>query len=61
MIPQTTGTLQAGVSFTRQPSVTVRLDMKAGKLSGLTDGLDAVRQAVYVILSVERYDYLIHS
>lgn len=61
MIPQTNGTLQAGVSFTRQPSDTIRLDIASGKLSGMTDGLDAVRQAVYVIVSVERYDYLIHS
>ena len=27
----------------------------------MVDGLEAVRQAVYVILNVERYQYLIHS
>lgn len=61
MIPKTNGALEAGVSFTRPPSKTIRLDFEKERLVGFTDGLDSVRQAVYVILSVERYDYLIHS
>lgn len=61
MIPKTDGRLQAGITFAVQPSKTIRLEARTGRLSGLTDGLAAVQQAVYVILNVERYTYLIHS
>ena len=60
MIPKTDGRLQAGITFAVQPSKTIRLEARTGRLSGLTDGLAAVQQAVYVILNVERYTYLIH-
>ena len=61
MIPKTDGRLQAGITFAVQPSKTIRLGLETRRLSGLTDGLEAVRQAVYIILNVERYQYLIHS
>ena len=61
MIPKTDGRLQAGITFAVQPSKTIQLEARTGRLSGLTDGLAAVQQAVYVILNVERYTYLIHS
>ena len=61
LLPQKSGVLQRGITFQALPSKTVRLDLTNGRLSGFTDGLEAVRQAVYVILNVERYQYLIHS
>ena len=61
LLPQKSGVLQHGITFQALPSKTVRLDLTTGRLSGFADGLEAVRQAVYVILNVERYQYLIHS
>lgn len=43
------------------PSRTFRLREDTGRAAGYTDGLDAVRQSVRLILSVERYHWLIHS
>lgn len=39
-----------------QPSKTYRLDS-----NGLCDGLEALSQAIYLILSIERYEYPIYS
>ena len=61
MIPKTSGTLQNTITFAVQSSKTVALDMERERLEGYTDGIAAVKQAVYIILNVERYDYLIHS
>lgn len=45
----------------RQPSLTWKLDLTRGKVTGKTDELDAVRQAVYKILQTERFAYAIYS
>ena len=37
------------------------LDNSADRINGYTDGLDAVKQAVYLILSSERYKHIIYS
>ncbi len=64
MIPQTGDTLQLAV-VTEEPSSRTRGIVRGqdGKtrLSGELDGLEAVRQAVFLILNVQRYEYLIHS
>ena len=44
-----------------QPGLTYALDIEGGRIRGRVDGLEAVRQAIYLILSTERYDYLIYS
>ena len=44
-----------------EPSKTYFLDIENGRIRGNTDELEAVRQAVYLILNTERYDYLIYS
>lgn len=44
-----------------QPSRTYKLDMRQGRMAGMADGLDAVRQAVYKILHTERFAHLIYS
>lgn len=44
-----------------QTGRTYRLDIVNGRISGMTDGLDAVRQAVYMMLNIERYKYAIYS
>ncbi len=43
------------------PSKTFRLREEEARTAGWIDGLDAVRQAIRLILSVERYEWLIHS
>lgn len=44
-----------------QPGLTYALDIESGRIRGKVDGLEAIRQAVYLILSTERYDFLIYS
>ena len=50
------------VSFTveTQPSDTYKLDIEHDRVRGMTDEQDAVRQAIYLILNVERYAYPIY-
>ena len=45
----------------QQPSRTYRLDIARGRVTGMTDGLDAVKQAVFKILQTERFRYEIYS
>lgn len=44
-----------------QPGYTHRLDIDRQRVRGTIDGRDAVLQAVYMILNVERYAYPIYS
>ncbi len=45
----------------KQPSHTYKLDIDRGRIRGMTDEADAMLQAIYLILSVERYQYPIYS
>ena len=47
------------VSIEEQPSKTFR--MSNDKIVGTVDGIEAVKQSIYMILNVERYDSLIYS
>ncbi|MCR8645571.1 DUF2634 domain-containing protein [Paenibacillus sp. N1-5-1-14] len=62
MIPQG-GILQASPSTrqVQQPSKTYRLDLKNNRISGIADGLDAIKQMVVKCLSTERYEHFIYS
>ena len=40
---------------------TYNVVVESDRISGYTDGLDAVKQAVYLILSTERYKHIIYS
>lgn len=44
-----------------QPSLTYALDIAHNRIRGSVDGREAMQQAIYLILSTERYDYLIYS
>ena len=44
-----------------QPGRTYKLDFGRSRVRGMTDGQEAVRQAAYLILNVERYAYPIYS
>jgi len=43
------------------PSRTWRLNIERGRVTGMIDGLDAVRQAVFKILHTERFRHIIYD
>ena len=45
----------------QQPGLTHKLDIGRQRVSGMTDKRDALYQAIYLILNVERYAYPIYS
>lgn len=61
MTPQVQDDLRNGFTIETLPSYTLGLRTASERVLGRVDGLEAMRQAIYLILSVERYDYLIHS
>ena len=44
-----------------QPSRTYKLDLERKRIVGYADGREAVEQAIYKLLSTERYDHLIYT
>lgn len=61
MIP-TTPILTEEITETTYPTRTYRISFGNGdRINGYTDGLEAVKQAIYLILSTERYQYIIYS
>lgn len=59
MLPETGNILERDFKLAAVPSKAYRLDEK--HVRGSVDGLEAVRQAVYCILSTERYENVIYS
>lgn len=51
----------ARVETVAYPSKTYKIDVKAGRIVGYTDGIEAMVQAVYKILNTERFAYLIYD
>lgn len=49
------------VNQAEQPSRTYYFDRDTGRVAGHTDGLEAMRQAVYKVLATERYRHEIYS
>lgn len=43
------------------PTKTYRLDFEKGLCLGMTDGLEAIRQAIFKVLSTIRFEHLIYS
>lgn len=61
MIPATNGFLNADLEITEQPSKTYGMNMDTGKtITGYVDGAEAMKQAIYKILSTERYAYVMY-
>lgn len=61
MLPAGVTILNNNLEIEPQPSKTFCLDSTNKRISGMTDHLEAVRQAVYCILNTERFDWLIYS
>lgn len=49
------------IQVVEQPSLCHRMVLDAGRIIGMCDGIEAIKQAVYNILHVERYQYIIFS
>lgn len=59
-----TGSLAPGVgtgTAPLAPSLTYRIDFDRGRVSGMANELEAVRQAVTLALGIDRYAHLIYS
>lgn len=61
MIPSTIGFLNREFEIEEQPNLTYKMDLTGDSTKGFTDGLDAVRQAIFKILNTERYQYIMYS
>lgn len=61
MIPQTGDDLRQDFVFTTLPSRTLKLDHDWKTITGTIDQIQAVEQSVFLILSTERYFWLIFS
>ena len=58
-LPENEISMSGGVIFEQQPSRTWRIDKRTGRIQGETEGLGAVKQAVDIILHVERFRHQI--
>lgn len=62
MIPQITNDgLIADFEEVIEPSKTYKLDTVRNRIVGFVDELEAVKQAIFLMLSTERYEYIIYS
>lgn len=61
MIPSTAGFLNRDFEIEEQPDRTWRMRPEEKRVQGHTDGLEAVKQAIYKILMTERYQYIMYS
>ena len=61
MIPSTTEFFKQDFEFEEQPTYTYKMNLDTGTIRGYTDGLDAMRQAIFKILQTERYQYVTYS
>lgn len=61
MIPQVQDDIRQDFTFEALPSKTFRLNHNSLTITGTIDQIQAVEQAVFLILNVERYQWLIYS
>lgn len=60
MIPQNNAAFEYS-ELSEQPTRTYRVDFESGRVSGFSDGIEAMKQAVFLILNTERFKHLIYS
>ena len=61
MIPSINDDLKKDFEFIELPTNTYKLNIEENKIYGYVDNLEAMKQAIYLILNTERYEYLIYS
>lgn len=61
MIPEGSTIMNTEMEVVKQPSLTWKIDFEKGRIGGMIDGLEAVKQSASKILQTERFKYLIYS
>jgi len=61
MIPAAGGLLNRSFVIKEQPGKTYKMEIDNNTIRGITDGIEAVKQAIYNILNTERYEYIMYS
>lgn len=61
MIPVVAEELKSDFVFAEQPTHTYQLHIDDNNIIGYTDDLEAMKQAIYLILCIERYQHIIYS
>jgi hypothetical protein len=61
ILPQGSLTTEFNTESIKQPSRTYKIDFERGRIVGFCDGLEALKQAIYLILNTERYEHAIYS
>jgi len=61
MLPAVNDDLQKDFEIEEETSHTYKLDLNNSTIAGYVDDLEAMKQAIYLILNIERYEYLIYS
>jgi len=61
MIPAVNDDLQSDFEFEEEPSRTYKMNLTESTIAGYVDEREAMVQAIYLILNIERYEYLIYS
>jgi Protein of unknown function (DUF2634). len=60
-LPQSNIDLSGGVEFVEQPTLTWNINKETGRIQNTAEGQAAVRQAVEIILNVQRFHWQIFS
>ena len=60
VLPTSSINITGGVNFQNQPSLSWYINKKTNRIEGTVDGQAAVRQAVEIILNVERFRWQIY-
>lgn len=61
MIPVVSDEIRTDFEFEELPTNTWELHIEENKIYGFTDKLEAMKQAIYLILNIQRYEYIIFS
>lgn len=61
MIPNVVDDLKTDFEYENQPTNTFKLNIDKQIINGNVDNIEAMKQVIYLILNVERYEYIIHS
>lgn len=61
LIPKVNDDLQNDFEYEELPSKTFKFNISDQVITGNTDELEAMKQAIYLILNIERYENLIYS
>ena len=60
-LPLTSVNIGGNLRYQEQPSLTWKIDKESNRITGMCDGWEAVRQAVEIILYVERFRWQIYT